>query len=133
MGYWVSDKPSSTSCCEMTPSRSSPAFLLFRFLSRAFSRLPPSLQSELQYFSLNQPRNLRLQTRHVFRTLWSVFSSGSSLPFGFVGSSYYLCTGIKSKCTDTARTGLSGACLCLASPLLRLIVRAKAKPDGSGL
>jgi hypothetical protein len=134
IGYWVSAKPSSTSCWEMTPSLSSPTLRLFRFLSRAFSRLPSILQSALQYFSLNQPRNLRLQTRHVFRTLWSVVSSACSLPFYcLIAPLFYPRTGIKSKCTYAARTGPSVACLCLVSPLVRLIVRAKAKLGRLGL
>ncbi len=129
MGYWVSAKPSSISCWEMTPSRSSPVFRLFLFRSRAFSRLPSILQSALQYFSLNQPRNLRLQTRHVFRTFRSLASSAYSLAVLF---SYRVLscigTGIKSSCIDTARTRLAEDCLCLVSLLIIVIVRAKAIP-----
>jgi hypothetical protein len=41
--------------------------------------LPSILQSALQYFSLNHPRNVRLQTRHVLRIFLSVVSNASSL------------------------------------------------------
>src|SRR5207253_10761378 len=66
----------------MTPSLRSPTFLLFRLRSRALRRLPSIRQSALQYFSLNHPRNVRLQTRHVLRTFLSVVSNASSLPVG---------------------------------------------------
>src|SRR6266704_4273917 len=97
----------------MTPSRSSPVFLLFRLRNLALSRLPSILQSALQYFSLNHPRNLRLQTRHVFRTFWSVVSKGFVPCFSIVPASpSYPSTGIKSNCTDTAITKPLRACLC---------------------
>src|SRR6266568_1053992 len=68
----------------MTPSLRSPAFLLFRLRSRALRRLPSIRQSALQYFSLNQPRNVRLQTRHVLRIFLSVVSNDSSCRLWFV-------------------------------------------------
>src|SRR5438445_11290984 len=68
----------------MTPSLSSPTFLLFRLRSRALRRLPSILQSALQYFSLNQPRNVRLQTRHVLKIVLSVVSNDSSCRLWFV-------------------------------------------------
>src|SRR6266699_89491 len=64
----------------MTPSLRSPTFLLFRLRSRALRRLPSILQSALQYFSLNQPRNVRLQTRHVLRIFLSVVSNDLPCP-----------------------------------------------------
>src|SRR5438105_14371722 len=74
----------------MTPSLSSPTFLLFRLRSRALRRLPSIRQSALQYFSVNQPRNVRLQTGHVLRTFLSVVSNASSLPVGVCSSLVYV-------------------------------------------
>src|SRR5881398_129230 len=84
----------------------------------SFERLPSILQSALQYFSLNHPRNLRLQTRHVLRTFWSVVSKGLFLAFLLSRCLLpYPSTGIKSNCTDTAITKPVRACLCLLLPL----------------
>src|SRR6266571_4769426 len=102
----------------MTPSRSSPVFLLFRLRNLALRLLPSVLQSALQYFSLNHPRNLRLQTRHVLRTFWSVVSKGLFLAFLLSQCLLsYPSTGIKSNCTDTAISRPVRACLCLLLPL----------------
>src|SRR5205807_1908740 len=71
IGYCVSPRPSSPSCWLMAPSRRSRTFLPFRWRFLFFNRVPSMRQSSLQYFSENQPRNLRLQTTHVFRTFLS--------------------------------------------------------------
>src|SRR5690349_14865033 len=68
----------------MIPSFRSPTFLLLRLRRRALRRLPSIRQSELQYFSLNHPRNVRLQTRHVFRIFLSVVSNALPCASWFV-------------------------------------------------
>src|SRR5437667_4085352 len=97
----------------MTPSLRSPTFLLFRLRSRALRRLPSIRQSALQYFSLNHPRNVRLQTRHVLRTFLSVVSNASSLPVEGLSLPCLRCTGIKSGRIYTARCIGPRDCPCL--------------------
>ncbi len=120
------------SCCEMTPSRSSPAFLLLRFRNLAFSRLPSSLQSALQYFSLTQPRNFRLQTRHAFRTLWSVVSSACSLPiYCLVAPLFCPMYWYKIQVHRRRKNGTAERLSLPPFPHHLFIVRAKAKPAWS--
>src|SRR5947209_20220668 len=111
----------------MTPSLRSPAFLLFRLRSRALRRLPSIRQSALQYFSLNHPRNVRLQTRHVLRTFLSVVSNASSLPVGGCLSYVYVIL-VKTLVASTPQEAIAMR-IVLALFFHRLaIVRAKAIP-----